>query len=134
MRIEITMSLSYRQRSSNNSNTNKNIITQNPLLLLSVVTLNSNTKSFSAAFSCNSNERSFLKDFVHALPDTSGGRLSRWLQPESYVDVSKTEIAYNVDELRHGCPGVVTLITKDQYGNTVYSPNIKVPKFILFIF
>ncbi|KAI5734120.1 hypothetical protein M8J77_002638 [Diaphorina citri] len=78
------------------------------------------------SISCSSNERSFLKDFVHALPDTSGGRLSRWLQPESYVDVNKTEVLYNADELRRGCPSVVTLITKDQYGNTVYSPNIKV--------
>uniref|UniRef100_A0A8D8RF51 RCR-type E3 ubiquitin transferase n=1 Tax=Cacopsylla melanoneura TaxID=428564 RepID=A0A8D8RF51_9HEMI len=77
-------------------------------------------------YSCTTNERSFLKDFVHALPDTSGGRLSRWLQPESYVDVIKTELVYNSDELRRGCPCVITLITKDQYGNTVYSPNMKI--------
>ncbi|KAI5730737.1 hypothetical protein M8J76_016854 [Diaphorina citri] len=77
---------------------------------------------------CSSNERSFLKDFVHALPDTSGGRLSRWLQPESYVDVNKTEVLYNADELRRGCPSVVTLITKDQYGNTVQMKAVPISK------
>ncbi|KAK7882381.1 hypothetical protein WMY93_028555 [Mugilogobius chulae] len=32
------------------------------------------------------NEHSFLEDFITCVPNSSGGRLARWLQPDSYAD------------------------------------------------
>ena len=32
-------------------------------------------------FSCESKERLFLRNFVHCVSETSGGRLARYLQP-----------------------------------------------------
>ncbi|XP_023247966.1 E3 ubiquitin-protein ligase highwire [Copidosoma floridanum] len=75
---------------------------------------------------CNSNERLFLRDFVLCTPGTSGGRLARWLQPESYVDPSKCEILCARDELRSGLPTIVTLVLRDQYGELVHAPNLKI--------
>jgi E3 ubiquitin-protein ligase MYCBP2 len=76
--------------------------------------------------SCHSNERLFLKDFVHCVPGTSGGRLSRWLQPDSYVDPARCEVLYSRDDMRCGWPAIVTVVTKDQYGDVVHVPNLKV--------
>ena len=59
-------------------------------------------------------------------PGTSGARLARWLQPDSFVDPSKCEVVYTRDEMRYGWPAVVTLITRDQYGDIVHVPNLKV--------
>ena len=47
-------------------------------------------------FSFNSNERLFLRNFVTCTPGTSGGRLARWLQPESFVDVDQCEVLFKV--------------------------------------
>ncbi len=43
-------------------------------------------------FSCNTNERLFLRNFVHCLPNTSGGRLARWLQVLQSPGVDFTHI------------------------------------------
>ena len=137
-------------------------------------------------YSYQSNERSFLRDFVACTPGTSGGRLAawvvffiffklqvyfvcynassmhfthvlvceaelisewklckcwyildfnitltwkyscRWLQPDSYLDPRKCEILYNKEELRCGWPTVITVQTKDQYGQLINVPNLKV--------
>lgn len=42
----------------------------------------------------NGKERQFLRDFVSASDQTSGGRLARWLQPDSVVDTSKSELIF----------------------------------------
>lgn len=77
-------------------------------------------------FSSQSNEHSFLKDFVSCLQGTSGGRLARWLQPESYVDPKQCELLCSQEELKCGWPAVITVITKDQYGKIVQVPSLKV--------
>ncbi len=51
-------------------------------------------------FSCHSNERLFLRDFVRCAGKTAGGRLARWLQPESYVDVEKCKLILNKEDFR----------------------------------
>ncbi|CAG5134648.1 unnamed protein product, partial [Candidula unifasciata] len=73
-----------------------------------------------------SNEHSFLKDFVLCTPGTSGGRLARWLQPDSYLDPKQCEIECNRDDLKCSWPAVVTVYTKDQYGSLVNVPNLKI--------
>uniref|UniRef100_A0A1B6EGK8 PHR domain-containing protein n=1 Tax=Clastoptera arizonana TaxID=38151 RepID=A0A1B6EGK8_9HEMI len=77
-------------------------------------------------YSCHCNERLFLRDLVHCVPGTSGGRLSRWLQPESYVDPTNCQIMFNRDEMRCGWPTIVTVLTKDQYSNIVNVLNLKI--------
>ncbi|KAL3880398.1 hypothetical protein ACJMK2_032642, partial [Sinanodonta woodiana] len=77
-------------------------------------------------FCWQSNERAFLKDFVSCSPATSGGRLARWLQPDSYVEPKQCEIIYNKEELKCSWPTFVTVLTKDQYGQVVHVPNLKV--------
>jgi E3 ubiquitin-protein ligase MYCBP2 len=44
--------------------------------------------------SVSGKERQFLRDFVSASEETSGGRLARWLQPESVVDPSKSQLIF----------------------------------------
>lgn len=101
-------------------------------------------------FSCPSNERLFLRDFVLAAAGTSGGRLAHWLQPDPYVDVSRCELVplrngppsgphpATAPTLRCDCPATFTLHIRDQYGNPVQVPNLKVsnkpifPIYILF--
>ncbi|XP_072434052.1 E3 ubiquitin-protein ligase MYCBP2 isoform X16 [Chiloscyllium punctatum] len=73
-----------------------------------------------------SNEHSFLEDFVACLPGSSGGRLARWLQPDSYADPQKTSLILNKDYIRCGWPATITIQTKDQYGDVVHVPNLKV--------
>ncbi|XP_060681901.1 E3 ubiquitin-protein ligase MYCBP2 isoform X9 [Hemiscyllium ocellatum] len=73
-----------------------------------------------------SNEHSFLEDFVACLPGSSGGRLARWLQPDSYADPQKTSLILNKDYIRCGWPATITVQTKDQYGDIVHVPNLKV--------
>lgn len=77
-------------------------------------------------FSCHSNERLFLRDFVSCAGGTSGGRLARWLQPDSYVDVRACEVLYSRDDMRAGWPAIVTIITRDQYNEMVHVPSLKV--------
>ncbi|KAL1131021.1 hypothetical protein AAG570_012259, partial [Ranatra chinensis] len=75
--------------------------------------------------SCHSNERLFLRDFVQCTAGTSGGRLSRWLQPDPYVDPSKCELLYSKEDMRCGWPAILTVLTKDQYGDVVHVPNLR---------
>ncbi|XP_017881860.2 E3 ubiquitin-protein ligase MYCBP2-like isoform X6 [Ceratina calcarata] len=74
----------------------------------------------------HSNERLFLRDFISCSTGTSGGRLARWLQPDSFVDPSVCEALYSKDEIKCGCPAIVTILTRDQYGDVVHVPNLKV--------
>ncbi|RWS17339.1 E3 ubiquitin-protein ligase MYCBP2-like isoform X4 [Dinothrombium tinctorium] len=79
-----------------------------------------------------SHEKPFLKDFVHCTPGTSGGRLAAWLQPESYVDPSNCEItciSSTGKDIQCGWPTIITITTKDQYGNIVNAPFLKVEVF-----
>lgn len=88
-----------------------------------------NAYSFFLSFffsSCHSNERLFLRDFVSCSNGTSGGRLARWLQPDSFVDPSQCEVLYSREEMRCGWPAIVTLLTRDQYGEVVHVPGLKV--------
>ncbi|XP_067149161.1 E3 ubiquitin-protein ligase MYCBP2 isoform X16 [Apteryx mantelli] len=73
-----------------------------------------------------SNEQSFLEDFIACVLGSSGGRLARWLQPDSYADPQKTSLILNKDDIRCGWPTVITVQTKDQYGDVVHVPNMKV--------
>ncbi|KYO37437.1 E3 ubiquitin-protein ligase MYCBP2 isoform A [Alligator mississippiensis] len=73
-----------------------------------------------------SNEQSFLEDFITCVSGSSGGRLARWLQPDSYADPQKTSLILNKDDIRCGWPTVITVQTKDQYGDVVHVPNMKV--------
>ncbi|CAO2591792.1 E3 ubiquitin-protein ligase MYCBP2 [Lemmus lemmus] len=73
-----------------------------------------------------SNEQSFLDDFIACVPGSSGGRLARWLQPDSYADPQKTSLILNKDDVRCGWPTTITVQTKDQYGDVVHVPNMKV--------
>ena len=71
-------------------------------------------------FSFNSNERLFLRNFVNCTPLTSGGRLARWLQPESFVDVDQCEVLFkHAEDLKCNWPTIITIITRDQYGEVV---------------
>ncbi|KAF2975157.1 hypothetical protein EK904_003165 [Melospiza melodia maxima] len=79
-----------------------------------------------AALQVQSNEQSFLEDFIACVPGSSGGRLARWLQPDSYADPQKTSLILNKDDIRCGWPTVITVQTKDQYGEVVHVPNMKV--------
>ncbi|KAJ8404609.1 hypothetical protein AAFF_G00334720 [Aldrovandia affinis] len=72
------------------------------------------------------NEHSFLEDFITCLQTSSGGRLARWLQPDSYADPQKTSLILNKDDIRCGWPTTVVVQTKDQYGDVVHVPNMKV--------
>ncbi|XP_033112056.1 E3 ubiquitin-protein ligase MYCBP2-like [Anneissia japonica] len=72
------------------------------------------------------NERSFLQDYVHCTPNSSGGRLARWFQPESYVEPKQCDIIYQRDELKCRKATVITLKTHDQYGILVHVPHLKV--------
>lgn len=54
------------------------------------------------------------------------GFLHRWLQPDSYADPQKTALILNKDDIRCGWPATVVVQTKDQYGDVVHVPNMKV--------
>ncbi|CAB3381481.1 Hypothetical predicted protein [Cloeon dipterum] len=71
-------------------------------------------------------ERQFLRDLVQCTPGTSGGRLARWLQPESFVEPRRCEVLYSKDDMRCGWPAIVTILSKDQYGHLVNAPNLKI--------
>eukprot|EP00095_Tigriopus_kingsejongensis_P005847 maker-scaffold697_size109876-snap-gene-0.24 protein:Tk05847 transcript:maker-scaffold697_size109876-snap-gene-0.24-mRNA-1 annotation:"e3 ubiquitin-protein ligase mycbp2 isoform x1" len=77
-------------------------------------------------FNYHSHERTFLKNFVHCAAGTSGGRLARWLQPESYVDVELCQVLLDPNEMKCSWPTIITIITQDQYGEVVHVPNMRV--------
>lgn len=80
----------------------------------------------SSCYRGNSNERQFLKDFVNAVPSSSGARLAAWLQPEPRLDSNKCELKPLEEPIRYGWPTQLSVITRDQYGDVVYVPNLKV--------
>ncbi|XP_039231733.1 E3 ubiquitin-protein ligase highwire isoform X2 [Drosophila yakuba] len=73
-----------------------------------------------------SNERQFLKDFISGAPGSSGARLAAWLQPESRLDPNKCELNTITEPLRYGWPSQVTVTIRDQYGDAVLVPELKV--------
>jgi E3 ubiquitin-protein ligase MYCBP2 len=77
-------------------------------------------------FSPQSKERLFLRNFVHCVNGTSGGRLAKWLQPESYVDVDRCQVLFDQEEFLCNFPTIVTVVTKDQYQEIVHVPNMRV--------
>lgn len=77
-------------------------------------------------FSGQSNERQFLKDFVNAAPGSSGARLAAWLQPEPRLDLNRCELKTIQEPLRCGWPTQLTIVTRDQYGDLVYIPDLKI--------
>lgn len=81
-----------------------------------------------------SNERQFLKDFVNAAPGSSGARLAAWLQPEPRLDLNQCELKTTQDQLRCGWPAQLSIITRDQYGEIVYIPDLKVRSLDLYEF
>lgn len=74
----------------------------------------------------HSNERQFLKDFVCCAPGSSGARLAAWLQPESRLDINKCELKLSEEPVHCGWPTAITLIIRDQYGDLVVVPDVKV--------
>ena len=77
----------------------------------------------------SANEHPFLKDFCALTPGTSGARLAKWFQCESFVDPNQCEVHCSCgadQELQCGWPTVITVITRDQYSNIVNVPNLKV--------
>ncbi|CAG0881435.1 unnamed protein product [Darwinula stevensoni] len=77
-------------------------------------------------FSFQSTAGLFLRDFIGGCGGTSGGRLARWLQPESYVDPRLCQVLYSRDDICCGWPAIITVLSKDQYGNVVHAPGLKV--------
>lgn len=67
-----------------------------------------------------------MKDFVGAVPGSSGERLACWLQPDRRLDPNKCELKTISEPVRYGWPTHLTIITRDQYGDPVYVPNLKV--------
>ncbi|XP_054163108.1 E3 ubiquitin-protein ligase MYCBP2-like [Oppia nitens] len=68
------------------------------------------------------NEHPFLKDFICLTPGTSGARLAKWFQSESFVDPNQCEVHCSCgtdQELQCGWPTVITVITRDQYGHII---------------
>ncbi|CAH1132864.1 unnamed protein product [Ceutorhynchus assimilis] len=77
-------------------------------------------------YSAHSNERLFLRDLVGCVAGSSGGRLAQWLQPGSHAEPSLCRVLCTREDLRQGWPTIVTVLTRDQYGDAVYVPNMKV--------
>lgn len=50
----------------------------------------------------------------------------RWLQPESYIDPKQCVLQNIGDDLHCSWPVTLTVLTKDQYGNPVHAPKLKV--------
>ena len=65
---------------------------------------------------------------------TSGGRLAKWLQPDSYVDIRSCQVLYSKDDIRAGWPAIITIITHDQYNEVVFVPPLKVSLFLRKLF
>ncbi|KAB7503617.1 E3 ubiquitin-protein ligase MYCBP2 [Armadillidium nasatum] len=85
-------------------------------------------------FSCHSNERLFLRDFVSCNGGTSGGRLARWLQPDSYVDVRACEVevtAVPVSTAEEGSKGKLRRFSQHVPDNMTFGghpqPTLDVP-------
>lgn len=60
------------------------------------------------------------------MPNSLGERLACWLQPDRRLDPNKCELKPISEPVRFGWPTHLTVITRDQYGDPVYVPNLKV--------
>lgn len=52
--------------------------------------------------------------------------MAAWLQPESRLDINKCELNLSDEPVHCGWPTAITLIVRDQYGDLVVVPDIKV--------
>lgn len=52
--------------------------------------------------------------------------MAAWLQPESRLDINKCELKLSDEPVHCGWPTAITLIVRDQYGDLVVVPDIKV--------
>lgn len=59
-------------------------------------------------------------------PGSSGARLAAWLQPESRLDINKCELKLSEEPIHCDWPTQITLVIRDQYGDLVVVPDIKV--------
>ncbi|XP_052752649.1 E3 ubiquitin-protein ligase MYCBP2 isoform X3 [Galleria mellonella] len=75
---------------------------------------------------CISTERQFLSDFVAGAESTAGGRLARWLAPTSRVEPSKCEMKAPATPPRPSAKSTLPITVRDQYGEIVASPALKV--------
>ena len=66
-----------------------------------------------------------MQDFVSASDETTGGRLARWLQPESVVDPAKSQLLF---------PGVFSATCLSTFGDatTATTANNAAPNFNAF--
>ncbi|CAG4984339.1 unnamed protein product, partial [Parnassius apollo] len=75
---------------------------------------------------CESTEYQFLADFVAGKESTAGGRLARWLAPMPRVEPSLCELRVPTLAVRPSTPLTLPIFIRDQYGDAVVSPSLKV--------
>ncbi|XP_061382096.1 E3 ubiquitin-protein ligase MYCBP2 isoform X5 [Danaus plexippus] len=75
---------------------------------------------------CISTERQFLSDFVSGVENTAGGRLARWLAPGPCVEPSRCELKQPLGPAVPSSRISMPIIIRDQYGDIVISPALKV--------
>ncbi|XP_060809498.1 E3 ubiquitin-protein ligase MYCBP2 [Amyelois transitella] len=75
---------------------------------------------------CITTERQFLSDFVCGVENTAGGRLAHWLSPVSCVEPSRCEMKAPSAPPRPSARTTLPILIRDQYGELVSSPNLKV--------
>lgn len=63
---------------------------------------------------------------MNGAPGSAGGRLAAWLQPEPRVDTNKCELRPFKQPVQVLWPCQLMLTTRDQYGEVVAVPNLKV--------
>ncbi|XP_058468268.1 E3 ubiquitin-protein ligase highwire isoform X2 [Malaya genurostris] len=95
----------------------------------SVLTINNALES-NLPITEQSYEKQFLKDFIYVAAGSPGARLAAWLQPESRLDPNKCEIKMSQEPLRCGWPSHFIIETRDQYGDEIFVPGIKVSTLI----
>ncbi|XP_067640218.1 E3 ubiquitin-protein ligase highwire isoform X3 [Eurosta solidaginis] len=106
-------------------NTHHALLSKGFALSEPVLTVNQALESY-LPIGSQSNERQFLKDFISGAPGSSGARLAAWLQPESRLDPNKCELNTITEPLRYGWPTQITVTIRDQYGDAVLVPELKV--------
>ncbi|CAG9782000.1 unnamed protein product [Diatraea saccharalis] len=79
-----------------------------------------------SAYESVSTERQFLSDFVVANEKSAGGRLARWLSPASFVEPDNCELKPPSTPARPASRVNLPVIIRDQYGEPVVAPALKV--------
>ncbi|CAH2036091.1 unnamed protein product, partial [Iphiclides podalirius] len=82
--------------------------------------------AFPVCISCASTERQFLADFVAGAESTAGGRLARWLAPMPRVEPALCELKAPATTVRPSTTLAIPICIRDQYGDPVISPSLKV--------